>query len=157
MSLGGFIFTLFILALLIPDVVFNTWTIQKFWAKSKGPFTRPEAPTNLSSLDHVHMRSGTIYEVRNPETEGILPVQTELSRSSTDPTTQWNLSRVQESFWADGRSLAEVSNSIHEVIVPNQAAPGVIVTHTIEGKHTGQEMSLPEVKRKSRYQRDPVI
>lgn len=126
----------------------------------RGHFTRPTAPANPSVLDHVHMRSGTIYEVRNPETEGVLPVRTELNRPSTDPTTQY-FNRFRGT---NGRSMAEISNSIHESLNASQARPGVVV-RTISEKEALDRMKAkqptkpkdPITPRKNRYHRDPVI
>jgi len=127
----------------------------------KRPVTRPEAPANPSTRDHMHLVSGTIYEINDPEHGGFLPVRTELSRnpSDTDPTIQY-FQHFREAF--GGRSMAEVSNSIHESLNARQAAPGVVV-RTMQEKEAlsrhreKQEPKETEVIRKSRYQRDPVI
>lgn len=183
--LGWSFFAVVILVILITMVVVNVLVVNVLNARTperpdppsdeaRGPFTRPTAPANPSLLDHVHMRSGTIretsttygttYAVENPEHEGILPVRTELDRPdpSGDPSIQY-FSRIREILGADGRSLAEISNSIHESLNANHARPGSIVRTLKEKEFNAMRSNSPTPKedpvvlRKSRYHRDPVI
>ena len=139
--------------------------------EARGPFTRPTQPADPSTIrynqsDHVHMRSGTIYEVRNPETEGILPVR-------PNPLTPPRLrSRDGDSFDTLLQSMNDVSRALHGALSGGgPMAPGVVVrvTQNVETTPSQKEQEAlatmrhpnpkkkPETPRKNRYHRDPVI
>ena len=180
--LGLSLSALFVLAGIITMIVINLRdhrASKKSIAnpnEAKGPFTRPSAPANPGRVairtsrdpDHIHMRSGTIYE----------------RTRSHDP-----FESIRQSYSGVGASMNEVSRSIHEALGQSPAAPGVVVRVTGEvnqqpgasPERVAQERFIPEsdldlvstydmlrarrenqktppvVQRVSRYKRKPVI
>lgn len=126
--------------------------------EARGPFTRPTQPADPSTLrynppDHYHMRSGTIAETPIRRTT---PIQTNLLPGDLLPGDLT-------------RSMNEMSRSLlHGLSGGGPLAPGVQVrvVHTIETTQVPSQQTTPskgakepepEVQRKNRYHRDPVI